>query len=570
MSKTKQDIIALLTGLESSKRNYYTELKKHLRQIEKKNMQLEIINQVVKSFNVDMSLDDMLENVADKLKEIFALDCLSLSLFENDQLIVSNFFPRNQAALLPGTVLQPDRSLCWKVINDKQACYHTAPSTDGDIRYLEETIFISSQIAETVFVPLFSKNRPIGVLSVGSASSGAYNDSDLLFLQQVADQLAVCIENARLYNEVLQSKREWERTFSAVTDMLLYVDLDFRVVRFNQAVLEFLGLAEEFVYGRKCHELLQPPSHDWSSCPLTECYRTKQTVYQQLPLIGNRICDVFAYPILAEDSAIYGVILYIKDVTKKLHIEAQLIQSGKLAAIGEMAAGVAHELNNPLTAILGNTQLLLRESEKESLDARLLDDIFTSGKRCKLIIQNLLTFSRQEEYMFEPCSLNQAVQQVLSLVRYQIERNHISFTLELESNLPPIEGNIQQIEQIIINLLLNAKDAILTRNVQAGHIHIRTETKEKKGQPHIFMHITDNGCGIEDKNKSEIFNPFFTTKAVAQGTGLGLSVSLGIARAHGGTIEAESEKNQGSRFTLILPACSSNHPDSIENREESQ
>lgn len=160
--------------------------------------------------------------------------------------------------------------------------------------------------------------------------------------------------------------------------------------------------------------------------------------------------------------------------------------------------------------------------------------------------------------MFEPCSLNQAVHQVLSLVRYQIERNHISFTLELESNLPPVEGNLQQIEQIIINLLLNAKDAILTQNVKAGHIHIRTETKEKEGQPYVFMHITDNGCGIEDKNKNEIFNPFFTTKAVAQGTGLGLSVSLGIARAHGGTIEAESKKNQGSRFTLILPTCSSN------------
>lgn len=552
MMENKRDIIELLTGARSSKRNYYTELKKNLRKIKKKNMQLEIINQVVKSFNVDMSIDDMLKNVMDKLKNIFSFDYLSLSMFENGSLILSNAYPQNHVIIPPGTLLTPDDSLCWKAIHEKKVLLHTVtPSLDQQGLYAEERILSNVNIVQMLAVPLFSKNRPIGALNLGGTSSDTYNHSDLTFLQQLADQLAVCIENSRLYNEVLQSKREWERTFSAVKDLLLYVDMDYRILRFNQAVCEFLRIPETKIYGKKYDELFRPPTHTWTLCPLSECYRTRQTAYQQLQLVGKRICDVFAYPVLNEENEMYGAILYIKDVTKKLHIEAQLIQSGKLAAIGEMAAGVAHELNNPLTAILGNTQLLLRESENGTRKNQLLHDILICGKRCKNIIQNLLTFSRQEDYMFYECSLNDAVNQVLSLVRYQIERSNISLTVQLQTDLPLIEGSIQQIEQIILNLLLNAKDAVNANGKKQKNIAIQTVQKDKR---FICLHIRDNGCGIAEENKDEIFHPFFTTKEAQQGTGLGLSVSLGIARAHGGTIEMESKAGHGSCFTLILPA----------------
>jgi two-component system NtrC family sensor kinase len=568
MIENKQEIIALLTGAKSAKRNYYTELKKNLRKIEKKNMQLEIINQVVKSFNVDMSMDDMLKNVMDKLQKIFSFDYLSLSMLDNGKLTISNVYPHTRMDIPPGTVLHQDDSLCWKAIHERKALLHTiVSSTEQKSHYIEERILPNFNITQMLIVPLFSKKRPIGVLNLGSTSSSTYNHSDLLFLQQLADQLAVCIENSQLYNAVLQSKREWERTFSAVADLLLYVDMDYRISRFNQAVCEFLDLTEDEIYGKKCDKLLRAQTHTWTPCPLTECYRTKQTAYQRLPLVGNRICDVFAYPVLNEENEMYGAILYIKDVTKKLHIEAQLIQSGKLAAIGEMAAGVAHELNNPLTAILGNTQLLLREKEEGELEQKLLHDILTCGKRCKNIIQNLLTFSRQEDYMFSECSLNDAVNQVLSLVRYQIERSNISFIVELEPDLPPIEGSIQQIEQIILNLLLNAKDAVNANENKPKCITIQTGQSRRKNKPVIYLHVKDNGCGIAEENKNEIFNPFFTTKEAQQGTGLGLSVSLGIARAHGGTLEMESEVGHGSCFTLTLPALIKEINDSEENIE---
>ncbi|WP_035100305.1 sensor histidine kinase [Aneurinibacillus terranovensis] len=554
MIENKEEMIQLLTGVKSSRRNYYNELKKNILEIQKKNMQLEIINEVVKSFNVDMSLDDMLQNVAHKLRRILSFTRLSLSTLEKGELVISNVYPQKLTALPPGTVLEKENSLYWKAIQGKKAViYHISTTPETDSMYTEEKVLRNFSISQLLLIPLFSKRQAIGVVSLGCSIPFTYDESDLAFLQQLADQLAVCIENARLYNEVLQGKKEWEKTFSAVTDLLLYIDMDYTILRFNQAVSTFLRIPEEDIYGQKYYKLLYGSDFSYPICPLTESYQSQQTVYCQLTLVGNRICDIFVYPVLDEENRMYGAILYIKDVTKKLHIEAQLIQSGKLAAIGEMAAGIAHELNNPLTAILGNTQLLLRDKETNSPEQQLLHSIFNCGKRCKSIIQNLLTFSRQDDYLFHECSLNLAVEQVLSLVSYQIEKNNIRIITEFEPDLHSIEGNQQQIEQIILNLLLNAKDALSETREENKIIVIRTGNKKTEQGDLVFLQVQDNGCGIKEREMGEIFHPFFTTKELQKGTGLGLSVSLGIAKSHGGTIEVESKAGNGSTFTLLLP-----------------
>lgn len=249
----------------------------------------------------------------------------------------------------------------------------------------------------------------------------------------------------------------------------------------------------------------------------------------------------------------YGVIVYMKDVTERLEIEAQLMHSGKLAAIGEMAAGVAHELNSPLTAILGNSQLLLREVPKEDPSYKLLKDIKTCGDRCKNIIRSLLTFSRQDQYIFENCSINQAVIQVLDFIRYQIERNHIEIQLKFDMDLPLIETSLQHIEQIVINLILNAKDALEECDRQNKEMIIETGRQWIEEKEWIFLSVRDNGIGMDERIMKEAFHPFFTTKEAVKGTGLGLSVSLGIAKAHGGTINITSKPEEGSTFQLLLP-----------------
>jgi two-component system NtrC family sensor kinase len=547
----KQLMIERLTGVKSSKKSYYTELKKMIEQLEKKNMKLEIINEVTKSFTIDMTMDEMLKNIMDKLVKLYKFDRISLSIYKNEQLVLKNVYPRDSFFLKIEEVLPKENSLYYRAATEKKVLINDAHETFGQLSDVEKNTMKSLGIETILCLPLFRKNQVIGVLALGSKTKIDYPNDDFSFLEQLADQMAVCMENSSLYNEVLNGKKEWEETFRAVQDLLIFVDLDYRIIRFNDPVKLFFDLNEEQLYGRKTDEVIH--YQDPIDCPLAESYRTKKTAFRQSRLDNDRICDIYTYPVFNEKKEMYGVIMYFKDVTQKLYTEAQLMHSGKLAAIGEMAAGVAHELNSPLTAIIGNSQILLRDSNPDDPTSKLLKDIHNCGIRSKNIIRNLLTFSRQDEYEFEQCSLNKAIEQVLSLISYQIERQCISLCLDLDSEIPMIAGNLQQIEQIVINFLLNARDALDECDHSQKEIILRTGIKEKEKEKFVFMSVEDNGIGIGDKEITEIFRPFYTTKDKMNGTGLGLSVSLGIAKEHGGAIEVKSIKGEGSAFTLIIP-----------------
>jgi len=246
-------------------------------------------------------------------------------------------------------------------------------------------------------------------------------------------------------------------------------------------------------------------------------------------------------------------VLLFKDVSQKVHLEAQLVQSAKLAAIGEMAAGVAHELNSPLTAILGNIQLLMRTIDEEPFQ-RMMQDIYKCGVRCKKIIQNLLTFSRQEEYSFEILPLNDLVEDVLGLIGYQLSAAGVCIHKKLADDCLSIRASRHQIEQIFINLLLNARDALQGRN--SPEIAIETSFVQREDRSYAALSVWDNGEGIKPEQQQQIFLPFFTTKEKTKGTGLGLSVSLGIAQSHDGELLVESEPGEYSKFTLLLPIYS--------------
>ncbi|WP_100400396.1 ATP-binding protein [Bacillus sp. FJAT-44742] len=547
--ENKQTMIEHLTGVKSSKMNYYTELKKTIQELEKKNINLEIMNESLKSFNVNMDIDDMLKNVLEKLQRVYSVSRISLSLLEEGELILTNVYPLDSKFLQVGSKLPSDESLYWEATYQKRATLYSFPLKKEEVPYIERHTFEKLGMESVLALPLLSKERVLGVLSLGSKEFAAYSEDDLSFFQQFADQLAVCIENSRLYNAVLQGKKEWESTFNAVEDMLFLISEEEKILRFNQAVLNFFKVKPGEIIGRHYADILfrHPKSKG-------EELDFSQSQHARLVLEENRICEMNTYPVITDDNQLHGILLYIKDVTKRTHIEAQLMQSGKLAAIGEMAAGVAHELNSPLTAILGNAQLLLRQADQKDISYELLTDIRNCGDRCKHIIRNLLTFSRQDEYMFQECSLNQAVEQVLSLVKYQIERQHIQVTVTLASELPAFNGSMQQIEQTIINLLLNAKDVLLEEEKEEKCILIETKAIFKEGEEWVELTVSDNGKGIPPRLQTEIFHPFYTTKETDKGTGLGLSVSLGIAKAHGGMLTVTSEEGKGSCFTLLLPA----------------
>ncbi len=545
--KNKKELIEKLTGIHSSKKSYYVELKKKIYETTRRNIQLEIINQLAKGIGIEMSVQEIIENVIPKLQAVVAFDTLSLYVIDKGTLVNRTVFVSNHEGAAAGNEGgggegeqkgEKATEAFWQVLTGKKMVLIDHPKAGT-------SAILNNRSPSMVLVPLLVKEKVIGVLEV--ICDLGFEESDLLFLEQVADQLAVGLENARLYNEVWQHKQEWEITFSAVTDLLVFINCNCRIQRVNQAVVDFFTMPEEDILGQRCYNLFYGRETKCNPCLADQVFRTQRTAYLQSRTRYNRVLDIFAYPAYTGDHKPYGVTYYAKDVTS-------FVDSIKFVSMGEMSAGVAHELNSPLTAIVGNSQLLLRETEPSSPHYQLIRDIKNSGTRCQRIIQNLLTFSRQEEYTFEEINMNGVVESALALLAYQIEKSNIELVVNLAPELPCLLGNEHGLEQIIINLLLNAKDAIESRalperNGDKGRIIIETCSTGKV----VAVNVSDNGKGIEDVDLPHVFNPFFTTKRVGRGTGLGLSVSLGIAQSHGGVIDVESVIDRGSTFSLILP-----------------
>ena len=561
--RNKTMLIEKLTGVHSSKKSYYVELKKKMHETSKRNIQLEIINQLAKSIGIDMSFKDIIEDVTPKLRVLFNFDTLSLYVVEKEKqvtqvVLVTNF--DHESAITTRSCQDEDEGEAIigedlkEVIRQKKPVYrYAAAEHPGSIAPAESTepAAAGGRTAELpvveVMVPLLAKNKVIGVLEVYSREG--IKKGDLPFFEQVADQLAVCLENVRLYNELLQSKRELEITFSAVTDLLVFIDRNCAVQRVNKAAMDFFVMGEDEILGQKCYRLFYGRESKCNPCLADQVMRTQKTSYLQSRTRYNRVLDIFAYPAYIDHKEPYGVTYYAKDVTS-------FVDSIKFVSLGEMSAGVAHELNSPLTAIVGDSQLLLRETSPEDPHYQLIKDIHSSGLRCQKIIQNLLTFSRQDEYTFEEVDLNKVVKSALSLVSYQIEKNKINLRVNLSPGMPKLLGSAHGLEQIIVNLLLNAKDAILGKEIDSGNGaagEIVLQTRLHPNEQLAIIEVTDNGCGIAPEHIPNIFNPFYTTKKIGKGTGLGLSVSLGIAQSHGGFIDLDSTVGKGSTFRVVLP-----------------
>jgi signal transduction histidine kinase len=236
-------------------------------------------------------------------------------------------------------------------------------------------------------------------------------------------------------------------------------------------------------------------------------------------------------------------------MTSQQEAERRLLQAAKLAAVGEMAAGIAHELNNPLTTVTGFTELILDETSEDTPHRADIELVLKEARRARDVVRRLLDFARQGERTRSKVDINEIIEDVLMLTRHLIHMSGVQLSLELFKDSPWVSVDTNQMKQVFLNLIHNALQAMPT----GGNLEIQTSVRTKDGRPWIAVVVKDSGVGIEVKNKDRIFEPFFTTKANSGGTGLGLSVTYGIVTDHGGTIEVESSPGKGSIFTVWLP-----------------
>jgi two-component system, NtrC family, sensor kinase len=260
--------------------------------------------------------------------------------------------------------------------------------------------------------------------------------------------------------------------------------------------------------------------------------------------------DVNAYPIPSSQATAARAVIVWQDRTEERRLENSLLQAGKLAAIGQLAAGVAHEINNPLTAINANAEMLKMFIPPEDENYEAVDLIARAGERATKVVRGLLDFARQEQYRFTQSNVNTSIHQALDLVSYQLQTATIQVVDSMTPDLPPIVASWEHVKSVWLNLLVNARDAVLSL---PENRQIEIVTRLTPEQEHVEVIIRDNGQGMSAAEIQHIFEPFYTTKEPGKGTGLGLATSHRIIEQHGGDIHVVSKPNEGTTFIVRLP-----------------
>jgi len=350
----------------------------------------------------------------------------------------------------------------------------------------------------------------------------------------------------KLEKNIRESKRNLEAIFDGIRDRLSIQAPDYQILRVNRAVAENHKTSFQELIGRKCYEAYFQRTLPCEKCPVSLTIETKHPGSSIMKLVeDNTTLQVFSYPILDEKGGLSSVIEYIKDITEEQQLQEQLIQSEKLAGIGILASGVAHEINNPLTGIIGMAEISLEE-EDSSKNKEYLNDILNCAQRIGEIVKGLKSYSRvAKKEDLNSVDLNEVLEESLKMVRLAVKTASVEVVKEFQP-VQKIEANTGEIQQVFTNLITNAYQAMGGRG---GKLILSTRSLKNS----VEVKVTDKGMGIPQKYLCQIFDPFFTTKNPGEGTGLGLNIVYRIVTKYEGTIDVESKEQIGTTFTIKFP-----------------
>src|SRR5580704_12892689 len=490
-----------------------------------------------RDLNSETDLDKMLSSIVDRLSRTLLVDRIAIFLSDDDQ--------PEHFSLAKSYGISDTSALSFDYTN--QAVRET-PSARDAIRRLELNYYI----------PCTVMNRMIAVLGMGKTTEGDFLSSeDVQLLEALAGYIGIAVQNARLYKSLEEKAGQYERLkeFSeniveSISVGVMAVDLEDRIESWNSQMEVMFALPRADALGRPLTAVL-PPAF------LEEYFRVRPTQgihnlykFRLATTEGEtRITNIAIAPLVSKNFSVIGRLIIVDDITERIGLESQLTQAEKLSSIGLLAAGVAHEVNTPLAVISSYAQMLAKQVHGDDRQSALLDKITKQTFRASEIVNSLLNFSRTSGTEFTDVDLNRVIKDTLTLLEHQFKTARISVQQELYPELPVIHGNTGKLQQVFLNLFLNAKDAM----PGGGTLLISTVNGHK-----VQVKVADTGSGIAQEHIHRIYDPFFTTKNKPKtghsgGTGLGLSVTYGIIQEHAGKIRVESRPGQGTTFTMEFP-----------------
>jgi PAS domain S-box-containing protein len=410
------------------------------------------------------------------------------------------------------------------------------------------------------FVPCVVRDRMVAILGVGRTTSGALltsEDTDLL--RALSGYVAVAIDNSLLYRseiekaeQLVRLKEFSESIVESVNVGILVVDVEGHITTWNSALEEITGVSRERALQGKISEVLDKDligtihnaagQEGWDLRETRHIYKYNATTEDGRPLTLN----ISLAPFEAAPGIVTGTLIVLENITDRAQLEQQLLQNDKLSSIGLLAAGVAHEVNTPLTGISSYAQMLLQQIPESDPKYKLLEKIHLQTQRASGIVNNLLNFSRTGDTQFREVEVNKVLDDTLQLLEHQLRNSKVEILRNFSNDLIPAYGSASKLQQVFMNLILNARDAM----PNGGRLMIHTRMVDTS----LVIDFRDTGIGIAPENIARIYDPFFTTKDVGEGTGLGLALSYGIIQEHGGRIFVESRSGEGTHFTIKLPS----------------
>ena len=405
------------------------------------------------------------------------------------------------------------------------------------------------------FIACRFRERTVAVLGLGKTVDGDYlSTDDLELLSTIAGYVAIAIENARLYQSLEQKAMQVERLkdFSeniveSLNIGVLTVDLEDRIESWNPQLEGLLGVPRQDALRKRLQEVLPTDLAAEIAARAAGDHVSGIYKFRLNTGAGQLVVNASIAPLVGKNGARLGRLILLDDITQRVRLEEQMVQTEKLTSLGLLAAGVAHEVNTPLAVISNYIQMLAKQIPSDDPRQKTIERIVKQTFRASEIVNNLLNFSRTGAAEFVELDVNNVLEETLTLVQHPFKTAQVKVIKNYTQELPAVLGSITRLQQVFLNLFMNARDAMPS----GGMLEVRTGAHNGS----VEVEVTDTGAGIPPEHLHRIFDPFFTTKASGRGTGLGLSVSYGIIKEHAGKVDVRSTPGKGTSFRLEFPVA---------------